>query len=146
VGALPHFVKPGGCFYCLAQGSDRKGAPLEERVRGWLGEGQSDFDVAFVEISRQDSKEAAFIYARKSGGGFETADLMRESLASLGVESLPYGWIIIQRRSNARSVFTVRRSAGQGAGREKIAWLLKWETVAVGPSAFEDLQERTPVA
>jgi len=146
VEALPDFLKSGGCFYCLAQASDRKGAPLEQRVRGWLGEGQSDFDVAFIEISGQDPKEAAFIYALKSGGGFEAVDLMRNNLASLGVESMPYGWIIIQRRSDTRSVFTVRRSAGRRIGQEEIAWLLKWETFAAGPSAFEDLQERTPVA
>jgi hypothetical protein len=146
VGALPHFLKPGGCFYCLAQGTDRKGAPLQERVRNWLGEGQTDFDVAVVENWGQDPKEAALIYALKSGGGFETVDLMRDSLASLGVESMPYGWIIIQRKSNTRRVFTVRRSAGQRTGREEMAWLLKWETFAAGPSAFEDLQERIPFA
>jgi len=146
VEALPHFLKPGGCFYCLAQGSDRKGAPLEERVRGWLGEGQTDFDVVVVEDWKQDPKEAALIYALKSGGGYATVDLMRDSLASLGVESIAYGWIIIQRKSNTRRVFTVRRSAGQRTGREEIAWLLKWETFAAGPSALEDLQEMIPVA
>ena len=144
--ALPHFLKPGGCFYCLAQGSDRKGAPLEQRVRGWLGEGQTDFDVAVVEKRGQDPKEAALIYALKSKGGFETVDLMRDSLASLGVESMAYGWIIIQRKNDTRKVFTVRRSAGPRTGREEIAWLLKWETFAAGPSAFEDLQEMIPVA
>src|ERR1017187_2375188 len=41
VVALPQFLNPGGCFYCLAQGSDRKGSPLENRVRGWLGDGQT---------------------------------------------------------------------------------------------------------
>jgi methylase of polypeptide subunit release factors len=146
VEALPHFLKPGGCFYCLAQGSDRKGAPLEERVRGWLGEGQTDFDVAVVEKRGQDPKEAAFIYALKSKGGFETVDLMRDSLSSLGVESMVYGWIIIQRKNDTRKVFTVRRSAGRRTGREEIAWLLKWETFAAGPSAFEDLQGMIPVA
>ena len=146
VGALPHFLKPGGCFYCLAQASDRTGAPLEQRVRGWLGEGQTDFDVAFVENWGQNPREAGFIYGLKARGGFETAELMRDSLASLGVVSIPYGWIIIQRKSNTRRVFTVRRSAGRRTGPEEIAWLLKWETFAAGPSAFEDLQERIPVA
>ena len=146
VGGLPRFLKPGGCFYCLAQVSDRKGAPVQERVRGWLGEGQTDFDVAFVENCVQDPKEAAYVYALKSGGGFETVDLMRDTLASLGVESMPYGWIIIQRQRNTRRVFTVRRSAGRQTGREEIAWLLKWESFAASPSAFEDLQESIPVA
>ena len=71
---------------------------------------------------------------------------MRDSLSSLGVESLAYGWIIIQRKNDAREVFTVRRSAGLRTGREEIAWLLKWETFAAGRSAFEDLQGMIPVA
>jgi methylase of polypeptide subunit release factors len=146
VEALPHFLMPGGCFYCLAQGADRKGATLEERVRGWLGEGQTDFDVAVIEKRGQDPKEAAHIYALKSKGGFETVDLMRDSLSSLGVESMAYGWIIIQQRNNIRNVFTARRSVGPRTGREEIAWLLKWETFAASPSAFEDLQGMTPVA
>ena len=146
VAGLPQFLKPGGCFYCLAQGSDRKGAPLEGRVRGWLVEGHTDFDVAVVEKRVQDPKDAAFIYALKAKGGFDTVDLMRDSLASLGAESMVYGWIIIQRRSDTRKVFTVRRSAGRRAAREEIAWLLKWETFAASPSAFDDLLEMIPVA
>ena len=146
VEGLPDFLKPGGCLYCLAQGSDRKGAPLEQRVRGWLGEDHRDFDVAVVELWGQDPKEAAFVYALKSGGGFETVDLMRDNLARLGVETMPYGWIVIQRRDSPRSIFTTRRSAGQRIGREEIAWLLKWETFAAGPSVFEDLLEMRPVA
>jgi hypothetical protein len=45
-----------------------------------------------------------------------------------------------------RQVFTVRRSAGLRIGREEIAWLLKWETFAASPAAFEHLQEMTPAA
>jgi methylase of polypeptide subunit release factors len=146
VEALPEFLMPGGCFYCLAQGSDRQGAPLQERVRGWLGEGHTEFDIAVVEKRGQDPKDAAFIYALKSKGGFEVVDLMRDNLSRLGVESMAYGWIIIQRKNKARSVFTVRRSAGRRTGREEIAWLLKWETFAAGPSAINDLLEMVPIA
>jgi SAM-dependent methyltransferase len=147
VEALPGFLKPGGCFYCLAQGSDRKGAPLEQRVRGWLGEGHTDFDIAVIEKRGQEPKDAASIYALKLKGGFELVDLMRDHLANLGVESLAYGWIIIQRKTTTRRVFTVRRSAGPCTGREELAWLLNLETfAAAGPSAWERLLEMSPVA
>jgi SAM-dependent methyltransferase len=146
VEGLPHFLKPEGCFYCLAQGSDRKGAPLEERVRGWLGENQADFNVAVIQNLKQDPQLAAHTYALKSKGGFDTVALMCDSFSGLGIESLVYGWITIQRKSDARKGFTVRRSAGPRFGREEIAWLLKWETFAAGPSAFEHLLEMVPVA
>jgi methylase of polypeptide subunit release factors len=29
VMGLPRYLRPGGCFYCLAQGSDRDSAPFE---------------------------------------------------------------------------------------------------------------------
>jgi hypothetical protein len=147
VEALPQFLKPGGRFYCQAQGSDRKGAPLEQRVRSWLGERQSDFDIAVVEKRAQAPKDAAFIYSLKSKGGFDTVELMLESLAGLGVESMAYGWIIIQRKSDARDVFTVRRLAGLRTGPDEIAWLLRWETfVAAGASALAALQGMRPMA
>jgi hypothetical protein len=147
VEALPRFLRPGGCFYCQVQGSDRKGAPLEARVRSWLGERQSDFDIAVVEKRAQAPKDAAFIYSLKSKGGFDTVELMLESLAGLGVESMAYGWIIVQRKNDARSVFTVRRLAGLRTGPDEIAWLLQWETfVAAGASAFAKLQGMRPVA
>ena len=147
VEALPRFLKPGGRFYCQAQGSDRKGVPLEHRVRSWLGESQSDFDIAVVEKRAQAPKDAAFIYSLKSKGGFDTVELMLESLAGLGVESMAYGWIIIQRKNDARNVFTVRRMAGLRSGSDEIAWLLQWETfVAAGASVFAALQGMRPVA
>lgn len=120
---------------------------MEHRVRSWLGESQSDFDIAVVEKRAQAPKDAAFIYSLKSKGGFDTVELMLESLAGLGVESMAYGWIIIQRKNDARNVFTVRRMAGLRSGSDEIAWLLQWETfVAAGASVFAALQGMRPVA
>ena len=146
VEGLPRFLRPGGSFYCLAQGSDRKGEAFEQRVRGWLGESQTDFDVAVVERRPQDPQDAAIQYAVKSKGGSQAASQMRDALSSLGVESMVYGWIVIQRRKDERRVFTVRRAAGPGTRREEIVWLLKWEIFAANPLALEALQGMVPVA
>jgi hypothetical protein len=81
-----------------------------------------------------------------SRGGYQAFNLMQDSFSSLGIESLCYGWIIIQRKMETRKVFTVRRSTGPRIEREEISWLLKWETFAAGPSAFQDLQEMILVA
>ncbi len=148
IEALPRYLKAGGRFYCQAQGSDRAGAPLESRIRGWLGESQADFDVAVVEKRAQSPKDAAYVYALKSSSGFETVQMMLESLAALGVESMAYGWIVIQRKDSDRKVFTVRRFAGQRTGREEIAWLLKWESYAAtaGREQFAELRNMIPSA
>lgn len=59
---------------------------------------------------------------------------------------MSYGWLIIQRRDDARPVFTVRRSAGRLSTREEVNWLLNWETALVEPGFIEKLAEAHPVA
>jgi SAM-dependent methyltransferase len=146
VMGLPRHLRPGGCFYCLAQGSDRDSAPFEQRVRAWLGEEQSEFDVMVIVRQPQNPGDAAMQYAVKSKGGGQAAHEMREALRGLGIELMVYGWMIIQRREDARPVFTTRRTVGPNTGRDEIAWLLKWETAAVKPEFIEILAETHPVA
>ena len=146
VEGLPRYLKPGGCFYCLAQGSDRKGAAFEQRIRGWLGESQGEFDVLVVVRQLQNPQDAAVQYGMTSSGGRFAAGQMRDALLSLDVESLVYGWIVIQRRKDGRKVFTVRRATAREERREEIAWLLRWEAFAAGAPSLDAVQEMTPVA
>jgi SAM-dependent methyltransferase len=146
VMGLPRYLRPGGRFYCLAQGSDRAGAPFEQRVRAWLGEEQSEFDVLVIVRHSQSPADAAMHYAVKSKAGGQAAHQMREALRGLGVQSMVYGWIIMQRREAVRPVFTTRRSVGPNSGRNEIAWLLNWETAAVNPEFIEVLAEAHPAA
>jgi SAM-dependent methyltransferase len=146
VMGLPRFLRPGGRFYCLAQGSDRENAPFEQRVRAWLGEEQLGFDVMVIVRATQDPADAAMHYAVKSKGGGQAAHQMKEALRGLGIQSMVYGWMIIQRREDARPVFTTRRSVGPSSGRNEIAWLLEWETAAVKPEFADRLAEMHPIA
>jgi hypothetical protein len=145
VRGLPRYLRPGGRFYCLAQGSDRAGAPFEQRVRAWLGEEQSEFDVLVIVRQAQTPAAAAMHYAVKSKGGRQAAHRMREALRDLGIQSMIYGWIIIQSREGSRPAFTTRRSIGWNSGRNEIAWLLKWESAAVKPDFIETLAEAHPI-
>jgi hypothetical protein len=146
VMGLPRYLRPGGRFYCLAQGSDREGAPFEQRVRACLGEEQSEFDVAVIVRQPQDPNDTAMQYAVKSKGGGQAAHEMREALRGLGIQLMVYGWMIIQRREVARPVFTARRTASPNTGRDEIAWLLKWESAAVKPEFINILAEMHPIA
>jgi SAM-dependent methyltransferase len=146
VAGLPRYLRPGGRFYCLAQGSDRAGALFEQRARAWLGEEQLEFDVIVIVRQSQTPAEAAMHYAVKSKGGGQAAHQMREGLRGLGIQSMVYGWMIIQRREDLRPVFTIRRSVGPNTGRDEIAWLLKWETAAVMPEFADRFAEMRPIA
>jgi SAM-dependent methyltransferase len=145
VMGLPRYLRPGGCFYCLAQGSDREGAPFQQRVRAWLGEAQSEFDVMVIVRQPQSPADAAMQYAVKSKGGGQAAHRMRETLRDLSIESMVYGWLVLQRRKIVRPVFTTRRSVGPNTGGNEIDWLLKWETAAIVPEFIEILAETHPV-
>jgi hypothetical protein len=71
---------------------------------------------------------------------------MRELLQDLGVQNMPYGWLILQRRDETRPVFTARRTAGRISTGKEVAWVLKWETAAVKPGFIEKLAAAHPVA
>ena len=146
VMGLPQRLRPGGRFYCLAQGSDRDGAPFEQRVRAWLGEKEGEFDVLVIVRATQATADAAMQYAVKSKGGGQAAKQMRKALGELGIQRMAYGWMIIQRREGARPVFTVRRSIGSHSGKNEIAWLLKWEGASAKPEFINFLAEARPVA
>ena len=146
VMGLPRRLRPGGRFYCMAQGADRDDAPFEQRARAWLGEAQSEFDVLVIVRQDQAPADTALQYAVKSKGGGGAVRQMRETLRDLGVRNMSYGWLIIQRRDDVRPVFTVRRSVGRISTREEVGWLLNWETAAVAPGFIERLAEAKPVA
>jgi len=146
VVGLPRYLRPGGRFYCLAQGSDRENAPSEQRVRGWLGEAQSEFDVLVIVRQDQAPADTALQYAVKAKGGGGAVQQMREMLRDLGIQNMTYGWLIVQRRDDSRPVFTVRRSVGRISARDEIGWLLNWETALAKPGFIERLAEARPVA
>jgi len=145
VMGLPRHLRPGGRFYCLAQVSDRDNGPFEERVRGWLGPEESEFDVLVIVRQEQSPMDAALQYAVKSKGGSWAAKRMRETLRDLGIKSMIYGWIIMQRREEVRPVFITRRFVGPKSGKDEIAWLLKWETAAAKPGFIDFLAEAYPI-
>ncbi len=71
---------------------------------------------------------------------------MTKALADLGVERMVYGWVIIQRKTDERAAFTIRREAGDPCGREEISWLLNWETAARAPGILKLLAEARLIA
>ena len=136
VEGLPRHLEEGGLCCCLTMGSDRKDSdgrdrPFESRVRDWLGERQGEFDIAFVVRKLVEPHQFAV-----SAGPFEPrtradAHAWRDLFARLGVVSLAYGLLLIQRRRNrAAHAFTVRRTASPGFARADWQWLIEWESVA----------------
>jgi SAM-dependent methyltransferase len=123
VEGLPAHLNDRGVFLALTMGSDRSDAPFESRIREWLGEGGRDFDIALIVRKVLEPHEFAARNREESGA-------WSKLFARLGVQSLVYGFIVIQRRSGARQTFTVRRQASPGSRRAPWEWLLAWESAA----------------
>ncbi len=123
VEGLPAHLNDHGVFLALTMGSDRSDAPFEFRIREWLGEGGRDFDIALIVRRVFEPLEFA-ARSREEFGAW------KKLFARLGVESMVYGFVVIQRRTGARQTFTVRRQAPPVSCRAPWEWLLAWESAA----------------
>jgi methylase of polypeptide subunit release factors len=121
IQGLPAHLNDRGVFLALTMGSDRSDAPFESRIREWLGEGGRDFDIALIVRKIMEPHEFAL-------RNREESEAWKKLFARLGVESLVYGFVVIQRRNGARQTFTVRRQASPGSRRAPWEWLLAWES------------------
>jgi methylase of polypeptide subunit release factors len=127
IAGLPRHLRPGGRFYSLTMGTDRR-QPFEQRVRQWLGAASGEFDVALVTRSSRRPLDYTAEMAIREGGTAEEIRAWREALRDQGVEAFVYGFLAIQRRDGPRPVFTLRRKAGPETSRSEHTWLLDWET------------------
>jgi methylase of polypeptide subunit release factors len=137
ISELPSYLEPGGLFYMLGMGSDRTDAPFERRIRGWLGEQEADFDIVAFPVRSIDPEDFAVRAVTKSPTSMEDARRFKSLFRELGVQAMTYAAILIQRRADDRTVFTLRRNLGAGATIDHMLWLLDWETRSRQPGATE---------
>jgi methylase of polypeptide subunit release factors len=144
IEGLPRHLRPGGRFYCLTMATDREGEACEQRVRRWLGESQSEFDVILVanEVSRKAEKLAeAFAKARgRSVEMTETDKLFQE----LKVTGIFYGTVVVERKKAPRLAVTARTFKAAKAGGDAVEWFRKWEIAAAGPGCLLLLLDSRP--
>jgi SAM-dependent methyltransferase len=146
IEGAPRYLRPGGRLYCLCQATDRKGALLEARVRGMLGEAEGDFDVVLVTMQEYDPLE---YYTRAAVMGRETFASVGDwyqRFQSLEVQRLVYGLIVIQRHRAEVPTITVRRQVAPQISPREVDWLLEWEAAARGPGMPGKLLEERPAA
>jgi len=90
-------LNPGGRLYCVAQITARE-QPVDRRVREWLtAKNAVDCDVAFYITKRHEIELfAAKATLNAKGNQLDFREWMRE-FARLGVRSLDYGLLIVER-------------------------------------------------
>lgn len=139
----PGYLAPGGQLFMLAMGTDR-GKPYEQRIREWLGEAESEFDIALFPIRLITPEDFA---TRATAGSVTAADdryRFKDLFRELEVEQLVYSVLMLQRRKDERKVFTVRRQMGPRTGRPEMEWMVEWETLVASPGGSDKILNARP--
>jgi SAM-dependent methyltransferase len=133
---LASHLSPGGQLCLLTMGLDTKDGPFEQRARTWLGDAQREFDIALV--AREVVDPVDFITRSVMRGSTELSqvDQWQALFRSRGAISLVYGTLLIVRKTERRTPFTVRRRSLETTHRRtEMDWLLRWERAAANGTA-----------
>ncbi|MBL8173536.1 MAG: hypothetical protein JNK48_02630 [Bryobacterales bacterium] len=121
-------LKPGGRLYCRCGATDRKGAPLEMRIRQWLGEHESEYDIALQVLGYVEPWRFLMKSVRTGRTRPEELAEWGNVLEELQLETLLMCVFVVQRHEEKRTPFTVRREEGPYSGPKELDWLLEIET------------------
>lgn len=146
VEGLPRYLRPGGRFYGVALGTDREGGSYEQRIRQWLGEKESDFDVMLIAHNTPERQEFTVEALLKTDSTVEGLRRWNALCEKLHVTGLFYGSVVVQRKRESHRPFTVRRNKGPHSGCAAAEWLLRWETAAADPDIVQLLLDSRPIA
>ncbi len=106
VDQAPAHLRPGGRLYCLAQITARENT-ADQRVREWIEEPATD--IAFYITKRHEIELfAAKATLTTKGGELDFREWLR-AFSRLGVRSLDYGLLIVERHAEPREAFTLSR-------------------------------------
>ncbi|MDZ4802601.1 MAG: class I SAM-dependent methyltransferase [Bryobacteraceae bacterium] len=139
VEGLPDHLAPGGLFYLLAMGSDRRGRPWERRVRSWLGDAGDAFDVGVFVVRTLDPEEFAVRVVVNSETPPDDLRAFRQLFGQLGVKQMVYAVVLVQRRDEERPVFTIRRQNSASTTITEILSAMELETWMQRADAAERL-------
>jgi len=124
-GAPPRLA-PGGRLFCQAMGSDRGEGAWEERVRKFLGDAESEFDVVTVVRELHDPMTFATASVLQQNGTRQDLKKWQHLYSSLKITKLLRCMTILQRRCGPRPVFTMRVELNANTTGRHVEWLLNW--------------------
>jgi SAM-dependent methyltransferase len=144
IAGLPQFLRPGGQFHCTCTATDRKDAPLEQRIRSMLGDAASDFDVAVVVTNEFDPTEYYVRLAIAGRGTWPEAEEWHRHFDALGVTKMVYATIEILRQVRPHAPFTARRRMGSATGSAELTRLVRAGEESASSTALDRMLESCP--
>lgn len=139
VAGAPAHLAAAGKLHCTCMLSDRKGQPLQQRLRGMLGPEHAKFDILVASMGLQSPDE---YFAKKAVKGKTSHDELkrrRKLFRELEIENLVYASFTVQRAEARDTVFTARTRRGPRTTSGELEWLLAWEAAQTHTEVAEFL-------
>ncbi|HEY4306707.1 MAG TPA: methyltransferase [Gemmatimonadaceae bacterium] len=144
VQGLPAHLRPGGRATITCALTDRVDAPIEKRIREWLGDDSDDFDLVLFQRREWDAMHA-FRSATRQKDSFKGAEAWLEHFRRLGIERFVLCSFELRRDPLERAPITVRRRAGANLDAAAIDFVYRWTFyVAAGRSPESRLAGQRP--
>jgi hypothetical protein len=105
--------------------SERRGAPIAERVRGWLGDAGEDIDLLVVENGESTPMDM-YRTVTKGAKDFVDAERWLRHFDALGVQRFAVCGVELRREARGRAPFTERRVAGPVLDARAMDWHFRW--------------------
>jgi hypothetical protein len=143
IAGLPQYLAPGGEFVSQFRAADRKDRPLEMRLRDWIGERHTEFDIALIERETISLEDLAMSSVLLDGASTDEANARLHAMRASGAQQFAYSQILIRRRASSGEPLTFRRKLGRRAGYNELRWLLEfgparppadWSALVLRPS------------
>lgn len=145
VEGLGAHLRPHGRYVMRAALSDRRGAPIANRVREWLGAAEGAFDLVVLENGEYGPMEA-YRNVTKGGKGFVDCERWLRHFEALGVERFAVCTAEIRRDVDGRAPITERRVAGRPPDHRAVDWMFRWarRMATAGPTPEARLVGQRP--
>jgi SAM-dependent methyltransferase len=125
---LPPHLSPGGTCYCTCVATDRAGAPLEARIREWLGPAGHAFDVMMVVMRSSVPEERFAELVAENFIAQAEAEQKVAPLLAMGIERQVYVSMAFRRHDGERRPITSRRALGKRVSPALLGRLVRWES------------------
>lgn len=144
VEGLPGHLSPGGRAYVLTRATDRQDAPLQDRVRRWLGDSHEDFDVFVVVHNEQPGPEEFEKLAAKFQGHSIQVAGGSALYRHLKVTQILYAVVVVQRHAETRPPLTNRTRKAIHLASDAVEWFRLWHVRAAEPGFHRILLAARP--
>lgn len=147
IEGAPRALRPGGLLYNLSLGIDTREALFEERVRGWLGAAESEFDIIFA-VHHETSTQKVIKGVLEKNEALGAADISRleRAFKEIGTTNLAVGALVMRRREagDGREPWTFRTTLSPETDGSSFDQAFRWHDRAAAPGFIEELLAGKP--